>query len=76
MLPNPHCAFVEEKKIRRYLLNPDHSEGRTKATFFLARGASAGLMTKNYMLGGFHSALLADTSVAQSLGGFPRSSIF
>jgi hypothetical protein len=43
MLPNPHCAFVEEKKIRRYLLNPDHPGGKTKAGFFLGRGASVAL---------------------------------
>lgn len=40
-LPNSHCAFVEERKIRRYLLDPEHVEGRSKARFFLGRGASA-----------------------------------
>lgn len=40
-LPNSHCAFAEEKKIRGYLLNTNHPEGRTKATFFVERGASA-----------------------------------
>lgn len=42
-LPNPHCTFGEEKKIRRYLLSADHPESQTKAGFFLGRGASAAL---------------------------------
>lgn len=37
-LPNAHCAFVEESKIREYLLNPDHEQGGTKAKFFRERG--------------------------------------
>lgn len=42
VLPNPHCAFVEEAKIRRYLLNAEHPDGGSKARFFLGRGAAIG----------------------------------
>jgi hypothetical protein len=37
-LPDPHAAFVEERKIRLYLLNVDHPKGGPKAVYFLARG--------------------------------------
>ncbi|HVU24750.1 MAG TPA: hypothetical protein VHE13_11555 [Opitutus sp.] len=37
-LPNAISAWVEEKKIVRYLLNLRHAEGGPKAKFFRARG--------------------------------------
>jgi hypothetical protein len=37
-LPNGELAHVEEQKIRLYLLNLDHEQGRAKAKFFLNRG--------------------------------------
>ncbi|MGH7100330.1 MAG: DUF6883 domain-containing protein [Stellaceae bacterium] len=36
-LPFSDRAFVEEKKIQEYLLNPDHPVGGSKAKFFIAR---------------------------------------
>ena len=37
-LPDRDSAWVEEKKLRKYLLNLDHPEGGPKARFFLNRG--------------------------------------
>ncbi len=37
-LPNAHLATVPEKKITRYLLNPAHPAGGSKAAFFLRFG--------------------------------------
>lgn len=37
-LPNAAQAYVEENKIRGYLLNDSHPQGRTKAVFFRAFG--------------------------------------
>jgi hypothetical protein len=37
-LPDASHAWVEEKKILRYLLNLEHAEGGPKAKFFRARG--------------------------------------
>lgn len=37
-LLNIHCACVEEKKIREYLLNLHHPKGQSKTKFFLERG--------------------------------------
>ena len=39
-LPNSNDAWVEEKKIRQYLLNSSHVDGASKAKFFKARGFS------------------------------------
>jgi hypothetical protein len=39
-LPNAHLAAVSEQKIRRYLLNPAHPAGGSKASFFLRFGFS------------------------------------
>jgi hypothetical protein len=39
-LPSSSEAWVEEKKIKEYLLNLDHAQGKSKAKFFLARGFS------------------------------------
>jgi len=38
MLPNAQLATVPEPKITRYLLNPGHPAGGSKATFFLRYG--------------------------------------
>ena len=35
-LPNVHLATVPEEKITRYLLNPAHPAGGSKASFFLS----------------------------------------
>ena len=37
-LPNAHLATVPEQKITRYLLNPAHPAGGSKAAFFLCYG--------------------------------------
>ena len=37
-LPNAHLATVPEEKITRYLLNPAHPAGGSKAAFFLRFG--------------------------------------
>lgn len=37
-LPNGELAWVEENKIRLYLLNLEHGQGGAKAKFFLNRG--------------------------------------
>lgn len=37
-LPNAQLATVPEPKITRYLLNPGHPSGGSKATFFLRHG--------------------------------------
>ena len=38
-LPNAENAYVEERKITAYLLDPEHEEGGSKARFFLAFGS-------------------------------------
>ena len=40
-LPNAHLATVPEQKITRYLLNPAHPAGGSKAAFFLRFGFNA-----------------------------------
>lgn len=40
-LPDGELAWVEEKKIRLYLLNLEHEQGGAKAKFFLNRGFTA-----------------------------------
>jgi hypothetical protein len=40
-LPNAHLATVPEAKVTRYLLNPAHPAGGSKATFFLRFGFMA-----------------------------------
>ena len=40
-LPNGELAWVEEQKIRLYLLNLEHEQGGPKAKFFLKRGFTA-----------------------------------
>lgn len=37
-LPDPDTAWVEEKKVRLYLLNLDHPEGKPKAEYFTRHG--------------------------------------
>jgi hypothetical protein len=37
-VPNAHLATVPEQKITRYLLNPAHPAGGSKAAFFLRHG--------------------------------------
>jgi len=37
-LPRPELAIVPEQKITRYLLNPAHPAGGSKASFFLRFG--------------------------------------
>ncbi|MEK7685276.1 MAG: DUF6883 domain-containing protein [Verrucomicrobiota bacterium] len=37
-LPNAHWATVPEQKMTRYLLNPAHPAGGSKASFFLRFG--------------------------------------
>ena len=37
-LPDAAGAWVEEKKIRKYLLDLDHPDGRPKAEYFIRRG--------------------------------------
>jgi hypothetical protein len=37
-LPNAHLATVPEQKMTRYLLNPAHPAGGSKASFFLRFG--------------------------------------
>jgi hypothetical protein len=37
-LPNAHLAIVSELKITRYLLNPAHPAGGSKASFFIRFG--------------------------------------
>ena len=39
-LPHAGLCRVEEKKIRDYLLNREHQQGASKASFFSARGFS------------------------------------
>ena len=39
-LPNAENAYVEERKITAYLLDPSHPVGSSKARFFLAFGFS------------------------------------
>jgi len=39
-LPNAHLATVPEQKITRFLLNPAHPAGGSKASFFLRFGFS------------------------------------
>lgn len=41
-LPNVHLATVPEPKVARYLLNPAHPAGGSKAVFFLRFGFTAG----------------------------------
>jgi hypothetical protein len=41
-LPNAHLATVPEAKVTRYLLNPAHPAGGSKAAFFLRFGFTAG----------------------------------
>jgi hypothetical protein len=40
-LPNAHLAAVPELKVTRYLLNPAHPAGGSKASFFLRFGFTA-----------------------------------
>lgn len=40
-LPNAHLASVPEAKVTRYLLNPAHPAGGSKAVFFLRFGFRA-----------------------------------
>jgi hypothetical protein len=40
-LPNAARAIVEERRIRDYLLNPEHATGGPKARFFIARGCAS-----------------------------------
>jgi len=40
-LPNAHLATVPEAKVTRYLLNPAHPAGGSKAAFFLRFGFAA-----------------------------------
>lgn len=37
-LPGAECAVVEQTRVERYLLDPAHKDGGSKAKFFLARG--------------------------------------
>jgi hypothetical protein len=37
-LPGSDKALVEERKIKAYLLNPTHPDGKAKAQFFISRG--------------------------------------
>lgn len=39
-LPNAQDAWIEEGKLKGYLLNESHPKGRAKARFFRARGFS------------------------------------
>jgi hypothetical protein len=39
-LPFSEECWIEEKKIREYLLNPNHPEGSSKARFFMGHGFS------------------------------------
>jgi filamentous hemagglutinin len=41
-LPNADLAIVEREKITRYLLNPEHRYGASKARFFAAFGFEIG----------------------------------
>ncbi|CAN5427695.1 hypothetical protein BH20VER3_BH20VER3_03160 [soil metagenome] len=41
-LPNAGSATVPERKVTRYLLNPAHPAGGSKAAFFLRFGFTAG----------------------------------
>ena len=41
-LPNPDTAWVEEQKVRRYLLDLDNPKGRAKAEYFMRRGFTLG----------------------------------
>jgi hypothetical protein len=41
-LPNAERATVPEQKVTRYLLNPAHPAGGSKASFFLRHGFSIG----------------------------------
>lgn len=45
-MPDPHMLRVEVSKIKDYLLNLDHVEGRGKAKFFLAVGFSGETIDK------------------------------
>ncbi len=51
-LPSSDFAWVEEVKIKSYLLNLEHEQGGSKAKFFLSRGFTADEW-KN-----FHDALI------------------
>ena len=37
-LPNVRNAVIEERRIREYVLNPDHPAGGPKARFFIGHG--------------------------------------
>jgi hypothetical protein len=39
-LPNPDRAFIDDAKVRDYLLSPSHPVGRFKSVFFAALGFS------------------------------------
>jgi hypothetical protein len=41
ILPHADLAEVTEDKVRRYLLNPDHPDGASKARFFALMGFTA-----------------------------------
>jgi hypothetical protein len=45
-LPAAELAWVEEPKIKNYLLNVQHSKGSSKARFFLKRGFSGDAWTQ------------------------------
>ena len=40
-LPRAEYAYVEEPKVRSYLLNFEHEQGKSKAKFFTNRGFAA-----------------------------------
>jgi hypothetical protein len=42
ILPGADRAFVDPRKVRKYLLSLDHPEGRDKARVFAGAGYSAG----------------------------------
>ena len=41
-LPNAELATIEERKITRYLLDPGHPDGKSKAKFYLSHGYHPG----------------------------------
>ncbi|MFP4432620.1 MAG: DUF6883 domain-containing protein [Spirochaetota bacterium] len=41
-LADEYIPVVEERKVKEYLLNPDHPDGAPKARFFRALGYGAG----------------------------------
>ena len=45
-LPNAELATVPEPKVTRYLLNPAHPAGASKAVFFLRFGFTVGEWTR------------------------------